>query len=353
MKIGLDAGHGLKTAGKQTPDKIKEWTLNDKVRDKEVAILKDYNVEIIHTDNDEGNVDEGLTSRRVMYVNQKVDVFVSNHHNAFKGKWGKHTGVSVYIDKNHTEEDLKLAEAIYKRLVKYTGLKGRGILKANFTVINQNHVPACLVEGGFMDSTIDYPVITSKKGQDAYARAVAEGLIEFLDLKKKESVSQQTNTSNTTFKEYTVKINSYDGELNVRAKPDDNSKVKAVVKNGEVYTIVEENNGWGKLKSGAGWIYLKYTTKTTSTNTTTTKKAYTGKFPSLGLRGYLRQGDRGTNVMRLQEFLNWCINAGLKIDGSFGDATLAAVKNYQKTYGLKIDGFFGSACLKKAKTIKK
>ena len=25
------------------------------------------------------------------------------------------------------------------------------------------------------------------------------------------------------------------------------------------YTIVEEKNGWGKLKSGAGWISLAYT----------------------------------------------------------------------------------------------
>ena len=27
------------------------------------------------------------------------------------------------------------------------------------------------------------------------------------------------------------------------------------------YTISEESNGWGKLKSGVGWINLKYTKK--------------------------------------------------------------------------------------------
>ena len=47
VKIGLDCGHGLKTAGKQTPDKIKEWTLNDKVRDKVVELLKDYDVDSV------------------------------------------------------------------------------------------------------------------------------------------------------------------------------------------------------------------------------------------------------------------------------------------------------------------
>lgn len=265
-KIGLDAGHGLRTAGKQTPDGIKEWEINDKVRDKEVAILKDYNVDIIHTDNDEGNIDEGLTSRRVMYVNQNVHAFVSNHHNALDGKWGKHKGVEVYVDKNATAEDLRLATLIYEKLVKYTGLEGRGIKRANFTIINQNKIPACLVEGGFMDSTIDHPIITSEKGQEAYARAVAEGLIEFLGLTKKAAVSN-TITNETAVTPYTVKINSNDGFLNVREKPNANSNINTVIKNGEVYTIVAESNGWGKLKSGAGWINLKYTTKTTVSNT--------------------------------------------------------------------------------------
>jgi N-acetylmuramoyl-L-alanine amidase len=206
-KIGLDAGHGLYTAGKQTPDGIKEWTLDDKVRDKVVTYLKDYEVEIIHCDNNEGVKDESLTARRTMYVNANVDAATSIHHNAFKGKWGKHTGVGVYVDKKCTKADMRLAELIYKRLVEYTGLKGRGIKKENFTVINQNKVPTVLIEGGFMDSTIDYPVITSDKGQDAYARAVAEGLIEFLDLKKKKPVVNPSNAHKERVKSWQLVMN--------------------------------------------------------------------------------------------------------------------------------------------------
>ena len=33
------------------------------------------------------------------------------------------------------------------------------------------------------------------------------------------------------------------------------------MKQGEVYTIVDEQNGWGKLKSGAGWISLEFTSR--------------------------------------------------------------------------------------------
>ena len=45
-------------------------------------------------------------------------------------------------------------------------------------------------------------------------------------------------------------------ELNIRQQADFNSKVVGAVKKGEVFTIVEEKNGLGKLKSGAGYISM-------------------------------------------------------------------------------------------------
>lgn len=60
------------------------------------------------------------------------------------------------------------------------------------------------------------------------------------------------------FKPYVVRVNVE--KLNVRAQPNNTSKVKMVLNKG-AYTIVEEKNGFGKLKSGAGWIDLAYTTK--------------------------------------------------------------------------------------------
>ena len=71
-----------------------------------------------------------------------------------------------------------------------------------------------------------------------------------------------TSTNNTvaaTFKPYTVKINT--AVLNVRKGPGTNYAVAMTVTKNYVYTIVEEKNGWGKLKSGAGWIKLSYTIK--------------------------------------------------------------------------------------------
>ena len=47
--------------------------------------------------------------------------------------------------------------------------------------------------------------------------------------------------------------------LNIRSGAGTNFPVTGTVKKGGVYTIVEEKNGFGRLKSGAGWISLDCT----------------------------------------------------------------------------------------------
>jgi len=63
------------------------------------------------------------------------------------------------------------------------------------------------------------------------------------------------------FTPYLVKITA--STLNVRKGVGINTPVTTTVRMGEVYTIVGESmkgsTKWGKLKSGAGWISLKYT----------------------------------------------------------------------------------------------
>ncbi len=49
--------------------------------------------------------------------------------------------------------------------------------------------------------------------------------------------------------------------LNVRKGPGMSYAVAQTVSKGQVFTIVQQQGGWGKLKSGAGWISLKYTAR--------------------------------------------------------------------------------------------
>lgn len=65
--------------------------------------------------------------------------------------------------------------------------------------------------------------------------------------------------SEAKFEPYRVVVTA--SVLNVRSGNSIEYPIVTQVRRNEVYTIVDEVNGWGKLKSGAGWIYLAYTEK--------------------------------------------------------------------------------------------
>lgn len=85
----------------------------------------------------------------------------------------------------------------------------------------------------------------------------------------------------------------------------------------------------------------------TVTASYTPKGAYTGKLPTKPVK----KGNKGENVKRVQTFLNWCLDAGLKVDGVAGKATDKWIRKWQSKYGLKADGTFGSKSKAKAQQI--
>lgn len=75
-----------------------------------------------------------------------------------------------------------------------------------------------------------------------------KGIYGWVNLKDLKSISVSP---------YTVRVTS--DQLNVRSTPSYDSPITTVINKGEIYTIVETSNGWGRLKSGIGWINLSYT----------------------------------------------------------------------------------------------
>lgn len=104
-------------------------------------------------------------------------------------------------------------------------------------------------------------------------------------------------------------------------------------------------------------------TTTSKPTETTTKKTYTGTLPTIPEKGYLSKGDKGTQVTRLQQFLNWYADHDkylkkrswnpLKLDGIFGANTDKALCDFQKAEGLTIDGKYGKKSAEKARSVKK
>lgn len=304
----LDAGHGLTTAGKQTLNGskgvIKEWEMNNAVCNFIEECLTDYDVKIYRTDDNSGKTDIPLATRVNQCNNYNPHLFISIHHNAGGG-----TGTEVYYHTKGTAEDKKVANLLAPKLATKTGMKNRGVKTAEFTVLTCK-ATAVLVEGGFMDTQSDYDIITSEKGQRAYAKAVAESVIEYLNLSKKtnapttstikvgDQVKVKTTATNYAtgqsianfVKGSTYEVTKIDGnklllsditswvwdydvekqgstssnqefmvriicdELNIRQSASFDSKVVGVVRKGEAFTVTQEKNGLYKLKSGAGWI---------------------------------------------------------------------------------------------------
>ena len=71
--------------------------------------------------------------------------------------------------------------------------------------------------------------------------------------------AEVTKLVNGGNKGYKVQITA--SALNVRAGAGTSYKIVKVVRKGQIYTIVSEKSGWGKLSDGSGWISLSYTKK--------------------------------------------------------------------------------------------
>ena len=79
-------------------------------------------------------------------------------------------------------------------------------------------------------------------------------------------IVEANSTTTVAPKEETVEFKPYIAKvttnlLNYRSGPGSNYSVKGQIKKGEAYTIVEEKDGWGKLKSGNNWVSLEYMQK--------------------------------------------------------------------------------------------
>ncbi|MBD7908870.1 N-acetylmuramoyl-L-alanine amidase [Sporosarcina gallistercoris] len=197
MKIVLDAGHGLPTAGKQTPDGEKEWTFNNAVLLAAQSKLEMYEkVEVLRVDDPTGRTDIPLKTRTEQANAWKADVYVSFHHNANTGVWGDWGGVETYIYEGivSNSKGNDLAFLIQPGLVRAMGLRDRGVRKKNLHVLRETKMPAVLIEGGFMDSRTDIQSLKNPQRLKAQGEAIADAIIDYYQLRQKSSPASDLNS---------------------------------------------------------------------------------------------------------------------------------------------------------------
>ena len=194
MKIFIDNGHGLMTAGKRSPDGLfREPFYNREIARRVVSDLRDrgLDAELLVPEDDDISLAERV--RRVnaacFLLGKQSVILISIHVNAAGNgsKWLNATGWSVYTCKGQTASD-NLAECLCQAAIKnFPGRRIRTDMsdgdmdwEEGFYILRKSLCPAVLTENFFMDSRSDLEYLQSRAGKQAVVDTHVEGIVEYL-----------------------------------------------------------------------------------------------------------------------------------------------------------------------------
>lgn len=217
FKIALDAGHGINTAGKRClksidPKQTREWTLNDRICDKIQSLLSAYEgYQLLRVDDTTGAKDIALATRVTNANKFGADIYIAVHHNAgING--GSGGGVMAFTYIKVDKATASWQSDLYDAIINATGLKGNRatpLSKSNLYVLRKTTMPAVLLECGFMDSTVDTPIILTEAYADKVAKAIVDVIVKKGGLTKKKV---EQSTENKTI--YRVQVGAYSVKAN-------------------------------------------------------------------------------------------------------------------------------------------
>lgn len=255
-KYNVHGGHNKIVPG--AAGYLNEVTEDRKVKNAIIKYLKAQGHTVYDCTDDSGNTQSKNLSNIVKKCNAHsgITLDISVHLNAGGG-----TGTEVLYT---SSKGKPYAEKVSKAIANSLGLKNRGAKKRdNLYVLNHTNAPAILIECCFVDNKTD----KAKWNVDKCAKAAVEAITGKKVTSSSSSSSTSSSSSGSTSGSFTIKVSGVaKGDvLNIRAGAGASYK-----KTGELayndpnkYTIVQtKKNGsdtWGKLKSGLGWINLKYT----------------------------------------------------------------------------------------------
>lgn len=307
-KVFISAGHGGSDSG-AVGNGFKEKDLNLSIAMACGNYLKSKGLEVQMSrvkDEDDDLNQEARESNAF-----GPDLTVSIHNNAGGGD-GVEAWYSIVGGLGKT-----CAENILAEVVKI-GQNSRGAKTRKgsngrdyYGFIRQTKAPAVIVECAFVDNATDIQIIDTEPERIAMGEAIAKGILKTLGIvdsvpvadpepiqapvvtksideiakeviagkygngearknaiinagydynEVQAKVNEIVNGSKTSsFTAYKVKVTA--SALNIRSGAGMNYKITGVIRDKGIYTIVDEKSGWGKLKSGAGWISLGYCKK--------------------------------------------------------------------------------------------
>ena len=270
FKVAVDAGHGSETPGKRTPDNYREHWINVATASHCEEALKRSGIDVLRVAWDDTNAkddeDTPLSTRQKLIKANNCIVSVSFHANAAADPgWSSASGVETLISNKYPGDSKRLADIVQSYLVQGTPQKNRGVKTQSLAMCNCNALgvkAAILCEIGFMTNKAEADLMKTDKFCKEQGEQAAHGICDYLGIKFNETgsvISEVVQQAQSTPTGYLVRINT--NTLNVRTGAGTSYPVVTTVHKGEVYTIVDEMNGWGFLKSRIGYIKLSYTEK--------------------------------------------------------------------------------------------
>ena len=285
-KVSIDAGHGLRTEGKRTPKLKKDLVIGGKVVKRKGEIIHEFEfnikvakalkkalercgIEVKIVNDETGKVDTPLKTRASRANAYGSNLHVSCHYNAVgscAAFQSRAKGLLVLKTLNCSSGSTRAANCIHDAIKgNYSHTYGVGVDKnwSGFTlaILRQTHMPAVLIEYGFMDYEEEAMKMLDPKWYTKLAEDTCKGICKYLRINYVATKNEPEKPKEpATFKQYIAKPTV--DALNARKGPGTEYGVEARLDTDIAVTIVDEVKAkdggiWCKCKSGY-YVNKKY-----------------------------------------------------------------------------------------------
>ena len=199
----LDPGHGGIDGGAESADGECEKNINLNICFKVRDILDQNGIRVVMTrESDCGLYSDGKSSIRAkktedlrarldMSYKLKPDAFVSVHLNSYRedrSVFGAQAFYTAEGDEGICEMSRVLAEKIQALLVSYieNGNTRTAMAKGDVLLMKEARYPTVIVECGFLSNAEEAELLQTDEYQDTVSRAIADGILGYLGIEKKE-----------------------------------------------------------------------------------------------------------------------------------------------------------------------
>ena len=191
MKLLIDNGHGIGTAGKRSPDgRLREYRYCREIAAEVVRRLKaeEYDAELLVPE--DADINNNERANRANAWCDKLGManvcLVSIHNNAagMGDRWMTGRGWEAWTTKGQTQGD-KLADCLYDAAarclpagtpIRTDMIDGDRDKEANYTILKRSRCAACLTENMFQDNRAEVDWLLSEEGRAAVVNLHVEGL---------------------------------------------------------------------------------------------------------------------------------------------------------------------------------